>query len=74
MLNALSIQNPVISLEICTHQVIKQMQAPSRKQELQSFIGMINYLSKVVPSMFDLTTPLRKWPEERSSFSVDRFP
>ena len=41
-------------------QVIKQMQAPSIKQELQSFIGMINYLSQFVPSMSDLTTPLRK--------------
>ena len=41
-------------------QVIKQMQAPSTKPELQSFIGMINYLSQFVPSMSDLTTPLRK--------------
>ena len=41
-------------------QVIKQMQAPSTKQELQSFISMINYLSQFVPSMSDLTTHLRK--------------
>ena len=41
-------------------QVIKQMQAPSTKQELQSFIIMINYLSQFVPPMSDLTTPLRK--------------
>ena len=41
-------------------QVIKQMQAPSTKQELQSFISMINYLSQFVPSMSDITTPLRK--------------
>ena len=41
-------------------QMIKQMQAPSTKQELQSFIGMITYLSQFLPSMSDLTTPFRK--------------
>ena len=41
-------------------QVIKQMQAPSTKQELQSFISMINYLSQFIPFTSDLTTPLRK--------------
>ena len=41
-------------------QAIKQMQAPSAKQELQSFISMINYLSQFVPSMSDLTALLRK--------------
>ena len=40
-------------------QAIKQMQAPSTKKELQSFISMINYLSQFVPFMSDLTTPLR---------------
>ena len=34
-------------------QVIKQMQAPLTKQELQSFIGRINYLRQLVPSMPD---------------------
>ena len=41
-------------------QVVKQMQAPSTKQELQSFIGMINYLSQFVPSISDIITPFRK--------------
>ena len=39
---------------------ITQMQEPSTKQELQSFISIINHLSQFVPSMSDLTTPLRK--------------
>ena len=43
-----------------TLHAIKQMQAPSTKQELQSFISMINYLSQFVPSMSDLTTSFRK--------------
>ena len=42
-------------------QVIKQMQAPSTKQELQSFTSMINYLSQFVPTISDLSTPLRKF-------------
>ena len=41
-------------------QAIKQMQAPSTKQELQSFISMINYLCQFVLSMSDVTIPLRK--------------
>ena len=41
-------------------QAIKQMQAPSTKQQLQSFISMVNYLRQPVPSTSDLTTPLRK--------------
>ena len=36
------------------------MQAPSVKQELHSFLGMINYLSQFIPSMSDLTSNLSK--------------
>ena len=36
------------------------MQAPSTKQELYSFLGMINYLSQFIPSMSDLTFNLKK--------------
>ena len=38
----------------------KEMQAPSTKQELHSFLGMIRYLSQFIPSMSDLTSNLRK--------------
>ena len=36
------------------------MKAPSTKQELHSFLGIINYLSQFIPSMSYLTSNLRK--------------
>ena len=42
------------------NQVIKQMQVPSAKQKLQSFLGTFNYLCQFVPSMSDITTPLMR--------------
>ena len=36
------------------------MQASSTKQELYSFLGIINYLSQFIPSMSDLSSNLRK--------------
>ena len=41
-------------------EAIKKMQAPSTKQELHSFLGMVNYLSQFIPSMSDLASNLRK--------------
>ena len=38
---------------------IKEMEPPSTKQELQSFIGMVNYFSCYIPHMSDLTSNLR---------------
>ena len=38
---------------------IKRMEAPSTKQELQSFLGMVNYLSSYIHHMSDLTSNLR---------------
>ena len=49
------------------------MQAPSTKQELQSFLSMVNYLSQFVPSMSGLTTPLRKLQVRDVLFSMDRI-
>ena len=37
-------------------QAIKQMQAPSTRQEFQSLLGMVNYLSQFALSMYNLTT------------------
>ena len=39
---------------------IMKMQASATKQELYSFLGMINYLCQFIPSMSDLTSNLRK--------------
>ena len=36
------------------------MQNPQNKKELQTFLGMANYLSKFVPNLSTLTEPLRE--------------
>ena len=38
---------------------IHNMPTPSCKQDLQRLLGMINYLSKKIPNMSELTAPLR---------------
>ena len=38
---------------------IKQMPAPENKGELQSFLGMVTYLSPFIPSLSSHTAPLR---------------
>ena len=39
---------------------IVKMQSPSSKKEVQSFIGMINYLSKFSPRLTELAKPIRE--------------
>ena len=38
---------------------IHNIPPPSCKQDLQRLLGMINYLSKYIPNMSELTAPLR---------------
>lgn len=40
--------------------VIKQMQAPTNKKELQCFMGMVNYLSKFIPNLASVNKSLRE--------------
>lgn len=40
-------------------QVIKELQYPSNKLELQRFLGMIGFLKNLIPNMSKLTEPLR---------------
>ena len=39
---------------------IVKMPSPSSKKEVQSFIGMINYLSKFSPRLTELAEPIRE--------------
>ena len=41
-------------------EAIKKMQAPSTKQELHSFLAMINYLDQFIPLLSELTSKLWK--------------
>ena len=40
-------------------EAMKKMQAPQTKQELQSFLGMVNYLGQFIKDMSQLTHNIR---------------
>ena len=46
-------------------QAIVEVPAPSCKKEVQSFIGMINYLSKCSARLSELALPIRELAKER---------
>ena len=47
---------------------IKQMAPPTSKQELESFLGLITYMSPFIPNASDLTSPLRQLLKKDSQF------
>ena len=48
---------------------IVKMPSPSSKKEVQSFIGMINYLSKFSPRLTELAEPIRELVKEKVPFN-----
>ena len=48
---------------------IVQMPSPRSKKEVQSFIGMINYLSKFFPRLTELAEPIRELVKEKVPFN-----
>ena len=48
---------------------IDEMPSPSSKKEVQSFIGMINYLAKFSPRLTELTEPIREIVKEKVPFN-----
>ena len=48
---------------------INTMPEPSSKMEVQSFIGMINYLSKFSARFSELSEPIRELPKDRVLFN-----
>ena len=50
---------------------IHEMQAPKTKAELQTFLGMITYLSKFAPSLAEITSPLRRLLTKDVEFAWD---
>ena len=48
---------------------IVKMPPPSSKNEVQSFIGMINYLSKFSPRLTELAEPIREIVKEKVPFN-----
>uniref|UniRef100_A0A3P9LL44 Gypsy retrotransposon integrase-like protein 1 n=1 Tax=Oryzias latipes TaxID=8090 RepID=A0A3P9LL44_ORYLA len=50
---------------------IKEMEAPKNKGELETLLGMVNYLSKFAPCLSDINAPLRQLLKESSEFVWD---
>ena len=50
-------------------QAIVKMPAPCDKKEVQSFIGMINYLTKFSPRLTELSEPIRELIKEKVPFN-----
>ena len=48
---------------------IIKMPHPSSKKEVQSFIGMINYLTKFLPKLTELSEPIRELIKEKVPFN-----
>ena len=48
---------------------IVEMPSPSSKKEVQSFISMINYLSKFSPILTELAEPIRELTKEKVPFN-----
>ena len=48
---------------------IVEMPPPSSKKEVQSFISMINYLSKFSPRLTELAEPIRELVKEKVPFN-----
>ena len=48
---------------------IVEMPSPSSNKEVQSFIGMINYLSKFSPRLTELVEPIRELVKEKVPFN-----
>ena len=48
---------------------ITLMPEPSCKKEVQSFIGMINYLSKFSARLSELSEPIRELSKEKVPFN-----
>jgi transposase InsO family protein len=48
---------------------LKQMNPPTNKQELQTFLGMANYMAPFIPSLSTLTAPLRELVKQSSQFT-----
>ena len=49
--------------------IIIAMPSPNSKQEVQSFISMINYLSKFSPRLTELAKPIRELENEKVPFN-----
>ena len=48
---------------------VKECSSPNSREEVRSFLGMIGYLSKIIPRYAVLTAPLRRLTRQDVPFS-----
>ena len=51
---------------------VAQMKAPTNKSELETFLGMVTYLSKFTPNLSEITSPLRILLNQNTMFIWDQ--
>lgn len=51
---------------------IKEMELPKNKSELETILGMINYLSRFAPRLAEINSPLRQMLKKAMSLHVTR--
>ena len=51
-------------------QGIREMPAPTSKQDLKIFLGMVNYLQKFAPNLSEVTAPMRDLLKQRNVFRI----
>ena len=51
---------------------VRNMDPPTNRSELETFLGMINYLSKFCPNLAELTSPLRRLLAKDVEFAWDK--
>ena len=61
----------VVTSQIKTKSAITKMPAPANKMQVQSFIGMINYLSKLSARMSEIVEPIQELAKDKVPFNWD---
>lgn len=54
-------------------EAIKEMAPPKNRAELETILGMVNYLSKFAPSLSDSNAPLRQLLRHDSSYGTNNM-
>ena len=52
----------------------KDMKPPENRYELDTVLGMVNYLSKFAPNLVEITSPMRQLHSKRSNFCLTLSP
>ena len=66
------ISSEVIKIDPSKTEAIAKMSLPRSVNELQRFVGMVNYLGKLIPNLTEHTTPLHNLLKEDVVFKLQK--